>query len=58
MVLGGRLGNFGTDIEDISLDCDGFKLGIVVLNQPVESNIVAVVLLHHIISHLFYLEQI
>ena len=47
-----------TDVLDISFNCDSFELRIVVLNNPIQSYVIAIVLLNHIVSHLFYLEQI
>lgn len=58
MVLGGGLRDLRTDVQDVAVDGLSYQLRVKVLHNPVEPNVVAVVLRYHIVSHLLHLEQI
>ena len=58
MAASSGLGNRGTPIFDIALNNDGGKLGVEVLDDPVQSDVVAVVFLEDVLLELIQLPEV
>lgn len=46
------------DVLNVPVNGDGLQLGVVVLDHPVETDIVTVVLGDHVVPHLLHLKQV
>ena len=58
MTFACSLGHSRTNILNISINGYSLQLWIVILNDPIKTNIITIILLNYIVSHLLYLEKI